>query len=122
MSTVYVLSMLNENELRPVAVVTDEHVAEEWGRQDDNNDYILFELNDLSLTGLGSAPPFKPGPKLPTPALNETEAMRRDTIKTLKEANAELRKTVTILMDQVKQLRGKKKESSTNPLFQKETE
>ncbi len=121
MGTVYVLSMLIENELRPVAVVTDEHVAEEWGRQNENNDYILFELDDLSLTGMGSAAPFKPTPKPPAATPNEAEAIRRDTIKKLKDSNTELQETVKNLIAEVKRLQGKKR-GAMNPLLQKETE
>ncbi len=116
MGTVYVLTTLIETEQRPVAVVTDEHVADEWGRQGDNNDWILFELDDLSLTGMGSAAPFKPTPAPP-------ESDYRDTIKIQEESITKLRGLVETLMKKVEQLQGGKKRGAyKNPLLQKETE
>jgi hypothetical protein len=122
MGQVYVLTTLIETEQRPVAVVTDDHAAEEWGRQNDNNDWILFDLDDLSLTGMGSAESFKPTPKPPAPKPDDVEKMRRDTMQILKDSNAQLQKTVESLIEKVKQLQGKKMGSSENPLLKKANE
>jgi hypothetical protein len=47
---VWVLS----SEGHPCGVVTDERVARAFGDESNNNDYVLFILNDLSLTGITS--------------------------------------------------------------------
>lgn len=120
MSVVYVLTTLIESEQRPIAVITDERAADEWSRQGDNNDWILFELDDLSLTGMGSAAPFKP---TPPPKAAPGSDVFRDTIEIQKKSIAQLQGLVETLMKKVEELQGKKKRSAfKNPLLQKETE
>jgi len=57
---------------------------------------------------------FKPKPM---PKIDDAEKMRRDTIKTLTDSNAQLQKTVESLIEKVKQLQGKKKGTFENPLL-----
>ncbi len=111
--TVYVLTTLMEgNEWRPAAVVTNEHVAEQWIQSGKDNDWILFELDDLSTTGLskGQVTDFKPRPT------QSTEKAMRDTISNLTTANAELKGLVDQLVERLQQ-KTPKKRSSANPLL-----
>jgi hypothetical protein len=115
--TVFVLSTLIGNEQRPSAVVTSEYSADQWVKSGNDNDWISFELDDLSLTGMADkgVTTFKPKPM---PKIDDAEKMRRDTIKTLQDSNAQLQKTVESLIEKVKQLQGKKG-ASGNPLLKK---
>ena len=113
-STVYVLTTLMEgNEWRPVAVVTNEHVAEQWVQSGNDNDWILLKLDDLSVTGLskGQVTDFKPKPTQPT------EKAMRDTISNLQTANAELKGLVDQLVDRLKKTPKKRSSSASNPLL-----
>jgi hypothetical protein len=115
-NVVYVLTSLMEgNEWRPVAVVTNEHVAEQWIQSGKDNDWILFELGDLSTTGLskGQVTDFKPKPTQPT------EKAMRDTISNLQTANAELKGLVDQLVERLKSK--KRSSSASNPLLKKAT-
>jgi hypothetical protein len=119
---VYVLSTLVENEQRPVAVVTDEHAAEEWGQQNDNNDYILFELDDLSLTGMGSAPTLKPALKPKTPPAEQVPRDIMQQVEILTKANTSVMETNKKLEKMVRDLIGrlkKKGSTATNPILKK---
>lgn len=59
-------------EWRPVGVVTSAQHADEWVSQSDNNDWIPFELDDMSLvTGEHSVAPFQPKKPLPVDDLTE---------------------------------------------------
>ena len=110
---VYVLTTLMEgNEWRPVAVVTNEHFAEQWIQSGKDNDWILFELDDISTTGLskGQVTEFKPKP------MQSTEKAMRDTISNLTTANAELQGLVDQLVERLKTTQ-KKRSSATNPLL-----
>ena len=71
----------------PVAVVTDEHVANEWVRENANNDWVPMELDDLSLTGLAakSKTTFKPMEPQRRTQVQSQEAEQAK--KTLEEAN-----------------------------------
>ena len=98
MGAVYVLTTLmgegkGPREWRPVAVVTDHGVAEQWSNSDDANDWILFELDDLSLTYLAESPKkFEPAP--PTPDEQKAEEDRRKAVeiaRALEQSNAKLR-------------------------------
>src|SRR5208337_3159241 len=91
--TVYVLTTLIGNEWRPSAVVTSEYTADQWVQSGNDNDWISFDIDDLSLTGMGdkSVTPFKPKQ---APPVGETEQVRRDTIKNLQDSNAQLQKMV----------------------------
>lgn len=119
--TVYVLTTLIGNEWRPSAVVTSEYTADQWVQSGNDNDWISFDIDDLSLTGMGdtSVTPFKPKPM---PKIDDVEKMRRDTIQKLKDSNAQLQKTVESLIEKVQQLQGKKSGAFENPLLHKETE
>lgn len=113
--TLYVLTTLMEgNEWRPVAVVTNEHVAEQWVQSGDNNDWILLELDDLSVTGLSKdqVTDFKPKPMQPT------EKAMRDTISKLESANKELTGLVDELAARLQKTQ-KKKSSAKNPLLKR---
>lgn len=120
MGDVFVLTTVVGNEQRPVAVVTSEYAANQWTQSGNDNDWIPFAVDDLSLTGMAdkSFTQFKPKPM---PKIDDVEKMRRDTIQTLRDSNKQLQETVQSLIDKVKQLQGKKG-SFDNPLLQKETE
>ncbi len=117
--TVYVLtSLLAEgNEWRPVAVVTDENVAEQWIKEGRDNDWIPFELDDVSTTVMskGNVTPFKP--KAPQPT---TDAMR-EAMANIQQANTQLQELVEELTEQLQAERKKKKRGTAkNPLLQKQ--
>jgi hypothetical protein len=63
---VYVLTTLQgagkNQEWRPVGVVTSVSVADQWVAEGNNNDWIPFELDDVSVTALsaGNITPWKP--------------------------------------------------------------
>jgi hypothetical protein len=120
MGDVFVLTTIVGNEQRPVAVVTSEHSANQWVQSGNDNDWIPFAVDDLSLTGMAdkSITPFKP--KV-APPINESDQVRRDTIKNLTDANTQLRGMVETLAERLKKLQGKKG-AFENPLLQKETE
>jgi ribosomal protein S16 len=121
MGDVFVLTTTVGNEQRPVAVVTSEHAADQWVQSGNDNDWIPFAVDDLSLTGMAdkSVTPFKPKPM---PKIDDVQKMRRDTIESLKESNAQLQKTVEQLIEKIQQLQTKKRGSFENPLLQKEIE
>jgi hypothetical protein len=78
----------------PVAVVDDEHIANEWIRVGGDNDWVPLELNDLSTTGLGvkQTSPFKP---VPAPRrVDQQSDQAEQTRKTLEEANRLLQNAV----------------------------
>src|SRR5271154_372179 len=108
MGDVFVLTTTVGGEQRPVAVVTSEYAADQWIKSGNDNDWVPFAVDDLSLTGMAdkSITPFKPKPM---PKIDDTEKMRRDTIQTLKDSNAQLQQTVESLIAKVQQLQGKKK-------------
>jgi hypothetical protein len=97
-------------------------VADQWVREGQNNDWIPFELDDVSLTGLssGSITPFKPREGVPNE--EKIEQVRRDTIQKLQDSNKQLQETVQSLMDRVQLLQGKKRGSFENPLLKKANE
>ncbi len=114
--TVYVLTTIVEGgENRPVAVTTDEHNANQWVRSGNDNDWIPFELDDLSTTGMGKSQvtQFKPAPKVPSEqAIEQTNA-------SLAQANKDLKEIVQLLQHRLKlheKMQGKS--SSTNPLLE----
>lgn len=70
----------------PVAVVDDEHVANEWIRAGVNNDWVPLELNDLSTTGLAAGPgTFKP--QTPQKRQQQTTESVEKARQNLEEAN-----------------------------------
>lgn len=113
--TVYVLTTIVEGgENRPVAVTTDEHNANEWVRSGNDNDWIPFELDDLSTTGMAKTQPtqFKPRPKL------ENEEAIAQTNQNLQKANADLQEIVKLLQHRLKLYeRMQGKSGSVNPLL-----
>jgi hypothetical protein len=119
MGDVFVLTSIVGSEQRPVAVVTSEHTANQWVQSGNNNDWIPFAVDDLSLTGMAdkSLTPFRPKK---APPVGETEQVRRDTIKNLTDSNTQLQQMVQTLTERLQKLQGKK--GSENPLLQKETE
>lgn len=113
---VFVLtSLIDNNEWRPVAVVTDEHVAAQWIKEGKDNDWIPFELNDVSTTSMskGNITPFRPN------KTNPTAQVMRDTIANLQTANKDLQEIVQELTDRLTAL-SKRKRGTGNPLLQKE--
>jgi|SRR5271157_989270 len=112
---IFVLTTIVDNgENRPVAVVTDENVANQWVREGNDNDWIPFELDDVETTSLakGTVTPFKPKPAQPT-----VEAMQ-EAMTNMQRANTQLQDLVEKLTEQLKQKN--KKRGSMNPLLQKE--
>jgi hypothetical protein len=120
MGDVFVLSTIIGSEHRPVAVVTSEYTADQWVQSGNDNDWIPFAVDDLSLTGMAdkSVTPFKPKPQ---PKIDDVEKMRRDTIQALKDSNKQLQQTVESLIAKIEQLQGKKRGSFENPLLKKAT-
>lgn len=115
MDTVYVLTtMVEGNEWRPVAVVTDENVAAQWIREGKDNDWIPLELDDVETTSMakGTLTPFRPIPKKPT------EDALQQTVANLETANKELKDLVEELTDRLK--KQTKKRGNINPLLQKQ--
>jgi hypothetical protein len=49
--------LLTDKGGKPVAVVKDQLVAEEWAKEHFSNDYMSFELDNLNLTGMKIQPP-----------------------------------------------------------------
>ena len=101
MATVYVLTTLMgegkaPKEWRPVGVVTTEDVAEQWVAAGNNNDWIPFEVDDLSLTGL-SGDPSTFTPKKPT----STEQKAIEVAKKFEATNARLMKVVEQLQERL---------------------
>lgn len=86
------------NEWRPVAVVDDQSVADQWANSSDEHDWIGFELNDLSVTGL-SEKKFEPKKPAPDEELAESTA-------------AKLQKTNATLMSIIQQLAERYKDKS----------
>jgi len=116
--TVYVLSTIIEGgENRPVAVVTNEFTAEQWIQSGNNNDWIPFELDDISTTAIAKdhVTPFVP--KKPTPS----EQAVQDTMNQLVQANKKLMEAVELLqakLDKTNKAQ-KRKGGSENPLLKK---
>jgi hypothetical protein len=80
----YVLTTITEGKVeRPVAVVDDEQIANEWAGVDKDNDWIPLDLNDLSLTALAEKSTSQFTPQ--TPDQRGEEAAK--TQKNLQEAN-----------------------------------
>src|SRR5271157_3148238 len=97
--TVYVLTTLMDNsEWRPTAVVTDEYTADQWVRSGNNNDWIPFELDDLSTTGgsKGQMTPFKPSPK------KQTDPAQAEMNSQLMKANEQHKQLVIDLNERLK--------------------
>ncbi len=113
--TVYVLTTIVEGgENRPVAVVTDEHVADQWIREGKDNDWIPLELDDIETTSMakGTVTPFKPKPKQPT------EDAMRQAMANLETENRELKELVAELTERLQE-KSKKRGSVKNPLLKK---
>jgi len=114
---VFVLTSILENgENRPVAVTTDEHVANEWVRAGNDNDWISFTLDDLSTTGLAKeVTPFKPKQKMPA-----EEAIKNINDQLVKQ-NQELQEVVQLLQKRIQMYEKRMgyKSSAENPLFEK---
>jgi hypothetical protein len=91
--TVYVLTtLMGENpklpkEWRPVGVVTSLDIAEQWVAHGGNNDWIPFEIDDTSLTGLSDNPSvFKPAPPTPNEEkLEKANQQLQGVIQTLQK-------------------------------------
>jgi hypothetical protein len=90
--SVYVLMMLEgggkNKEWRPVGVVTDLSIAEQWqqsGRLGKDVDCVPLELDDISQIYPDKGPRFQPRP------LNPMGERIQETVKELTEANEELR-------------------------------
>lgn len=68
---VYVLTSLigegKNREWRPVGVVTNLDTADQWVKSGNSNDWIPFELDDVSLTSAvsGNITPFRPTKPIP---------------------------------------------------------
>jgi hypothetical protein len=75
----------------PVAVVDNEHTANEWIQAGNDNDWVPFELNDLSTTDLAakSKTPFVP--VTPKKRQQQTNESLQQTQKNLTEANRLMR-------------------------------
>lgn len=88
MGMVYVLTGLENKTYRPVAVVDNVDVADEWAKLNKNNDWTPLEMNDMSLTDIGGRNfPFRPQP----PSSIEDKAMRAmEAAKTLEKTNQQL--------------------------------
>jgi hypothetical protein len=72
-------------EWRPVGVVSNVQVADEWKYQSDDNDWIPLELDDLSMVeGEHTVTPFRPRKPVPT----ETRADQ--ALKNVQEINTRL--------------------------------
>jgi len=111
---IYVLTTLVEgNEWRPVAVVTDEYVADQWIREGKDNDWIPLELDDLSTTGMAKAEktPFKP--RKPKP----NDQAQQNINDQLMKANVQLKQLVEDLTEKLKSMKPKRGAAS-NPLLQ----
>ncbi len=83
---IYVLTLQMGKEWRPVAVIEDKDTADQWADSSDGHDWVGFEMNDLSVTGLSDV---KFTPKPPTSSeekIEQTEA----TARTLVETNQQL--------------------------------
>jgi hypothetical protein len=70
------------NEKRPVAVVDDENIANQWANASATNDWIGFEINDLSLTGMPEHA-SRPSQAMPEDKLNQT-------LQTVQQTNNQL--------------------------------
>ena len=94
---VYVLTSKLEGKqgYGPVAVVTDQHAADEWIRASKENDWVPLELDDLSTTGMAEkqVTQFKPVP----------QSQRRQTQKTqLEDATKNMGEAMRLLKKKVK--------------------
>lgn len=103
MPNVFVLTSVEGKEERPVAVVDNEKMAEDWVKQNKSNNWIPFEMNDLSLASHEKQfTPFQSKPE--PPAVTEqrkreelqkqhsdTEAIRQN-IERIQRAQEEMRK------------------------------
>lgn len=106
----YVLTtLMGENpkapkEWRPVAVVTSVDIADQWAKENDQNDWILLELDDLGLTGLGGASTsFQPRKTPPAAAPPEQQAGQAEqVVKTQQETIQRLFAVVEQLADRKK--------------------
>lgn len=103
---VYVLTtLMGENpkapkEWRPVGVVTSVDVADQWAKENDQNDWILLELDDLGLTGLADTPKsFQPRTDPVEPAATD---QAEQVIKTQQETIQRLFAVVEQLADRKK--------------------
>jgi hypothetical protein len=87
---------------RPVAVVTSVDVADQWAKENDQNDWILLELDDLGLTGLADASaPFQP--KQPdAPPSPQAAGQAEQVMKTQQETIQRLFAVVEQLADRKK--------------------
>src|ERR1700676_533720 len=102
--TVYVLTILEgkgkNKEWRPIAVVTDLTIAEQWqqsGTLGGNVDWIPFEVDDIrDIHVKEEGPSFQPQPLAPT------GERWMETAKELQEANAELPKIIDQMRKQMK--------------------
>src|SRR5271165_3680440 len=83
---VYVLTTLFEKEERPVAVTDAEEVAEQWIREGKHNNWIPFEINDLSMTGLVGHIPFRPKKQPPAEIEMKKREQQQKQIQQLTEA------------------------------------
>jgi len=86
---VYVLMapLEGKGQYGPVAVVDDEHTANEWIRAGTDNDWVPFELNDLSTTDLAAKSKSTFQPVTPQKRQQQTNESLQQTQKNLTEAN-----------------------------------
>jgi hypothetical protein len=85
----YVLTtkLEGQNGYGPVAVVDDEHVANEWIRAGEQNDWVPLELNDLSTTDMAAKTYTRFKPVDPQTRNQQTQHGVERTTKNLQEAN-----------------------------------
>jgi len=109
---------MENGEHRPVAVVTDEHVADQWGNMTQENDWIPFELDDLSLTSLAAdiKTTFRPQPAKPR---DEQLRAKDEEIAALKKKVLKYEEDMQWALDLMKS-RGKGKKRSNSLLDPKE--
>jgi hypothetical protein len=96
---VFVLTALTggkTKEWRPVGVVTSMDTADLWAREGETHDWIPFELDDMSLTGIstGTFTEFRPR----KPLSGEDKA--RETARRLEETNKRLLSIIEQLKNQ----------------------
>jgi hypothetical protein len=89
---VYVLMMLEGNKTskqwRPVAVVSDPTVAEQWGQYGQEVDWVPLELDDTSHLAPGEQPEFRPQ------KIDPIAERAVETAKRLEETNRRLLKII----------------------------
>lgn len=120
--TVYVLMELEGTakskvrEWRPVAVVSDPGVAEQWYQYGSDVDWVPLELDAVANIGPENMPHFQP--RKPTPGEERAEALRQKMESTIQRMQSVIERQQEV----IKKLQGRKRGGWKSPLLKEADE